>query len=630
MFRPWQTAVAFTLCLAVVLAALAWVSMTVMRLDREQAAFQEQAALEENVRLALWRLDSAAAPILARENMRPFSDYTTMSTAPPAPQARNAAPNAARTGAGLESNLAAFYSLIPPVADVKLYCQIAPNGDVSSPQIASGKLAPVVGNGVRAGASSAESDAARTTAERLAWVREKCEPKDLLASVPLVTSNNWSGTIAAGVQALSDANEKFDANSNGVISNQPQPQAPQQAANGEQQQRESRAGTLLRSFDPQQAANVKEQLQTSKNTAEFAARAQRMNVDNYGNNRYVAALPEGSQALVGVMTPIWRSGELLLVRRVGVGGETYLQGCWLDWPVLRESLLVGIRDLLPRAVLEPAPSPEAHDGSRLMAALPVRLVPGDIDDGLPAETSPLLMSLIVAWGCVLLAVAAVAVLLLGVVTLSERRSAFVSAVTHELRTPLTTFRMYAEMLADGMVTDAEGRRRYLETLRIEAGRLTHLVENVLAYARLERGTARGQPEVVKVADLIQRMVGRLEDRAALADMKLVVETDEAASSARVRADLARSNRSCSTSSTTPASTPPRPATAACTCRSSPATARCCCACGTTGRAWPSRLAVGCFGRSPNRRSRRPIPRPAWAWAWLSRAGWPARWAASCG
>ena len=39
----------------------------------------------------------------------------------------------------------------------------------------------------------------------------------------------------------------------------------------------------------------------------------------------------------------------------------------------------------------------------------------------------------------------------GVIQLSERRGEFVSAVTHELRTPLTTFRMYAEMLAEGMV-----------------------------------------------------------------------------------------------------------------------------------------------------------------------------------
>ena len=77
------------------------------------------------------------------------------------------------------------------------------------------------------------------------------------------------------------------------------------------------------------------------------------------------------------------------------------------------------------------------------------------------------------------------------VSLSERRGAFVSAVTHELRTPLTTFKMYAEMLAEDMVPDEAKRRQYLETLRVESVRLGHLVENVLAYARLERGRADG-------------------------------------------------------------------------------------------------------------------------------------------
>ncbi len=73
--------------------------------------------------------------------------------------------------------------------------------------------------------------------------------------------------------------------------------------------------------------------------------------------------------------------------------------------------------------------------------------------------------------------------------LSERRRIFVSAVTHELRTPLTTFRLYTDMLADGMVSGEEKRRSYLERLRGEAQRLSHLVENVLFYARLESGRA---------------------------------------------------------------------------------------------------------------------------------------------
>ena len=96
--------------------------------------------------------------------------------------------------------------------------------------------------------------------------------------------------------------------------------------------------------------------------------------------------------------------------------------------------------------------------------------------------SPIFLSLGIAWACVLLAATAVAGLLAGVMRLSARRASFVSAVTHELRTPLTTFQMYAEMLADGMVPEESKQKEYLATLRAEAGRLIHLVENVLAYA----------------------------------------------------------------------------------------------------------------------------------------------------
>ena len=83
--------------------------------------------------------------------------------------------------------------------------------------------------------------------------------------------------------------------------------------------------------------------------------------------------------------------------------------------------------------------------------------------------------------------------------------AFVSAVTHELRTPLTTFRLYSEMLASGMVQDETQKKNYLGTLEAEAGRLSHLVENVLAYARIERGSARAQVESVSIGDVLAEL-----------------------------------------------------------------------------------------------------------------------------
>jgi signal transduction histidine kinase len=158
----------------------------------------------------------------------------------------------------------------------------------------------------------------------------------------------------------------------------------------------------------------------------------------------------------------------------------------------------------------------------------------------PEEPAPLLtpirLSLLTSWGCALLAASAVAVLLRGVMSLSERRRVFVSAVTHELRTPLTTFRMYTDMLADGMVRGEEKRRDYLVRLRGEAERLGHLVENVLFYARLESGRAGATTEALDLGDFLERVKGRLAERVERAGMQLVVELGEGERPVEVRVD----------------------------------------------------------------------------------------------
>jgi len=151
--------------------------------------------------------------------------------------------------------------------------------------------------------------------------------------------------------------------------------------------------------------------------------------------------------------------------------------------------------------------------------------------------SPTRVSLAVAWMCVLMAGIAVAVLLHGTVSLSERRGAFVSAVTHELRTPLTTFKMYSEMLAEDMVPDVARQKQYLQTLCSEANRLSHLVENVLAYARLERGSARSRVEQVTLRELTDRVQSRLLQRAGQAGMALAVDGDAKAWATTVHVDV---------------------------------------------------------------------------------------------
>jgi signal transduction histidine kinase len=80
--------------------------------------------------------------------------------------------------------------------------------------------------------------------------------------------------------------------------------------------------------------------------------------------------------------------------------------------------------------------------------------------------------------------------------------------------------MYSEMLAEKMVTDEEKRTRYLKTLQAEAARLSHLVENVLAYARLEGNRSGGHIEKLALGELVNRTTERLSDRARHANMEL--------------------------------------------------------------------------------------------------------------
>jgi len=81
------------------------------------------------------------------------------------------------------------------------------------------------------------------------------------------------------------------------------------------------------------------------------------------------------------------------------------------------------------------------------------------------------------------------------VQVARLRSEFVANVSHELRTPLTSIRMYAETLLLGRYRSSEQMQDYLTTLLHESRRLSHLVDNVLDFARIERGdrTYQRQP-----------------------------------------------------------------------------------------------------------------------------------------
>lgn len=73
------------------------------------------------------------------------------------------------------------------------------------------------------------------------------------------------------------------------------------------------------------------------------------------------------------------------------------------------------------------------------------------------------------------------------ITLARQKTDFVSNVSHELKTPLTSIRMFSELLAEGRVSEPAKQRSYLAIIAAETARLTRLINNVLDFARMERG-----------------------------------------------------------------------------------------------------------------------------------------------
>ena len=461
---------------ALVLVGLAFLSKLVLDLERAELCARCEVDHQASLRLGLWRMDSWFGPQLARESSRPFYEYQ-----PYFPQERAYTKLLSEIDPGevlSPSPLLTFRSDL-----IRLHFEIDAGGAWSSPQVPTGNHLDLAQETLLAPERLAASRAA------LAALSARVFRADLLPRIAQAER-----TLEACLAP---------------------PAADGAAGGGEQRDVQVAEQQLLERKEL--ALRAKSQLN-----------AQGAKYADLGERASWMARDAGAIA-AGPFVPLWLEAppgtpELCFVRRVRGGGDELIQGFVAEWERLAEALLAEVRDLFPGARLVPhREESRPHAGSGpLLATIPARL---EVAAPLPLAAdlaSPARMTLLVSWLAALLALGAAGVTLRASIAFGEKRSRFASTVTHELRTPLTTFRMYSEMLAKGMVPE-ERRREYLETLQRESDRLSGLVENVLAYARLEDGRARLRRESATVAELLARVVPDLRRRADEAGLELHVE-----------------------------------------------------------------------------------------------------------
>jgi signal transduction histidine kinase/tetratricopeptide (TPR) repeat protein len=110
--------------------------------------------------------------------------------------------------------------------------------------------------------------------------------------------------------------------------------------------------------------------------------------------------------------------------------------------------------------------------------------------------------------------------------LSRMKSHFISTVSHEFKSPLTSIRQMAEMLAHERISTPEKQKQYFETILQQSERLSHLIENILDFSRIEEGHKTFRFEKGDVVPLVKEMVESFQILTADREFRITLEVPE--------------------------------------------------------------------------------------------------------
>lgn len=519
-----------------VVTALSWASMAVYSLEERNATARAENQRQEMIRLALWRMDSRLAPMIALEAARPIEDYEIVLSE--------------------EDRLDADPDQMDEFKDENIDAGSYARGyfevDASGLAKGSGERAQQI-----AARAATQDIPMESKANPNAFSGQEAELSsqasgDRDEAEPLVTVDSamvQAQKAESGSESDFLARQKIADLAQNTIGNQSRTRSNKLISSdiaGDQPVKKLDSGAMS-------AGAVYESARSELGSSPNAVIAPTADMDQLKESEaWSGLIQDGALELsqssvdVGAIEPRWirdeqGKPELVLVRTIDREGVVSIQGVWLDWNAISNELISSIDDLLPTSLLEPIVesnlNTRSQERSYRLATLPVAFIPGGAIAVEGDSFTPAVIAMLVTWVAVMIAMIAVGLVLRTVLTLSARRGHFVGAVTHELRTPLTTFRLYSQMLADGMVTDEDVRKEYLNTLKRESDRLTGIVENVLEYARISRqpGRQKDKPkgeQRLSVGELMARLIPPMSRLGEQAGVDLIVSDETTASAER--------------------------------------------------------------------------------------------------
>jgi signal transduction histidine kinase len=485
----------------------------------------------------MWRLDTLAASIIADEDDRSVYEFKNPELTPlKVPE--------------LTKDVNPFYFKTPETANLYWNLEPSKKHSINSPQVYGNDY--LVGNNIDVRYNTQnglqldqlKDILSSKASEAASAILPDGDNRALTCAAAHVSLDNWGAAQQEQVTAPQQQDFSYDTyskNTKGQINIEASLNAPDEqqkltlADKGSRQKAVARISSNKRTAEWSNSFNQTQEKLTSK-LPQLASSLKFKNKEQLSQQEEPFSTP---------FIPLWLNNELMLVRKASYSDSDSVQGIWLKKDVLIEKLLAEIHDLFPHASLVPAEQDivsllkgqKTKGDESTMLSIPLRLIHNDFALVQSTPIDYIYGPIGLAWLGAILAIIACYFMLRSVLTMSERRASFVSSVTHELRTPLTTFRLYSDLLSSGMVKDKEKQQIYLNTLKHESERLTHLVENVLSYSQIERGSAKAKVETISLYNFIQRIEPRLNERAQEDEMFVNTVFSDSSSDALLNIDI---------------------------------------------------------------------------------------------
>lgn len=98
--------------------------------------------------------------------------------------------------------------------------------------------------------------------------------------------------------------------------------------------------------------------------------------------------------------------------------------------------------------------------------------------------------------------------------LEKVRQEFLSNISHELRTPLTSIVAFVETLESGAIDDEKNNRRFLSTIRRNAARMQHLINDISELASIETGKSSIEISEVNLYSVVSGLLDGFQKKGS--------------------------------------------------------------------------------------------------------------------